>query len=870
MSRIAAWTVVIVVVLACFAIGRQAVWGAPVEPWAERLLRVPYPELPKAEPEKVTTVAVLRQDFEQLEVDRSVIQTPLTIGKKRFARGLGTHSISDIRISSPEPLARLVAAVGVDNNERTAGTRGSVRFAVEAGGRAVFQSGVMRGGEDPKVVDVELGGATEVRLRVGDAGDGPGWDHADWAEARVVTRSGKTLWLDELPRRADTRMARYPFSFLYGGRHSDELLPVWKRTETTTRHDAVLRDGDRNPSSCSASPSNTHPSGASPRFQAAAQTVTTWTDSQSGLRVRWQATRFADFPAVEWLLFFENTGSSDTPPLADVQALDVSLDEPLAGPACYRLHRTNGAPSNPTDFEPSLVDLASGAHQQLGGGGGRSSNKDFPFIKIESANDSTIIALGWSGQWAMDISCRPDRRLHVTAGLELTHFRLHPGERVRMPRVLLLRTPGDTLECNAQFRQLLYRHYVARRAGKPPLPTLFCNTCFTRGGGWLNECNADNQTSLIRAYAPLGLEALLTDAGWFEGGWPAGAGNWNPRKDAYPQGMGPVAAAAKAHGMAYGLWFEFERVVSGTGLHRTHPQWLLAAGDGPQGTYLLNLGLPEVRQHLFAIVKGFMHLPGFRFYRSDFNMDPLPYWRHTDPPDRQGIAEMKYVEGLYAFWDQLADAWPDALREECASGGRRIDLETIMRMHLHQESDYWFDNEVDLAVVWSLGRYLPNNTFTTPLVRLDDRSFHSTMATSLIPGWIADAKDFDTGRAKQLTGTYRRLRHLLVGAYYPLTEYSRDGKHWMVLQFHRPDLDEGLVLAVPPLQCPQRSIRVKLHGLEPAAEYEVHFEVSDRHGKSSGAELMRQTVVAVPPGDGGERVVYRRVSGGGGHALERR
>ena len=95
----------------------------------------------------------------------------------------------------------------------------------------------------------------------------------------------------------------------------------------------------------------------------------------------------------------------------------------------------------------------------------------------------------------------------------------------------------------------------------------------------MNECNAENQISLIRAYAPLSLEALVTDAGWFEGGWPAGAGNWTPRKDAYPEGMGPVAAEAKANGMVYGLWFEFERVVAGTWLHQNRPQWLLAASE---------------------------------------------------------------------------------------------------------------------------------------------------------------------------------------------------------------------------------------------------------------------------------------------------
>ena len=50
----------------------------------------------------------------------------------------------------------------------------------------------------------------------------------------------------------------------------------------------------------------------------------------------------------------------------------------------------------------------------------------------------------------------------------------------------------------------------------------------------------------------------MTDAGWFTGGWPDGAGNWDPDPEKYPEGMGPVAAAAKERGMAYGLSLGYE------------------------------------------------------------------------------------------------------------------------------------------------------------------------------------------------------------------------------------------------------------------------------------------------------------------------
>jgi len=627
--------------------------------------------------------------------------------------------------------------------------------------------------------------------------------------AEAGAPGGKAVWVDELVD------ARRPFSFVFDGKPGGEFLDARRREE-------------------------------------GAKGVT-WSDEKSGLRLTWERRRFGDFPAAEWLLWLENTRKADTPVISDVQALDLTLSCPP-----YKLHRTNGAPSNPSDFEVSTAVIGAKQAVAMGGGGGRSSNRDFPFLKVETGRGALILAVGWSGQWQARIESPDGKGLRLRAGLERTHFRLRPGERVRSPRILVLAWEGDSWEANAQFRQLLYRHYVAKRDGKEPLPTLFCNTCFTRGGGWLNECNAENQISLIKAYAPLGLEALLTDAGWFEGGWPAGAGNWTPRKDAYPQGMAPVSAAAKANGMVYGLWFEPERVVAGTELHKRHPDWLLAAGPGPQGTYLANFGLREVQDYFFGIVKGFMGLPGFRFYRQDFNMDPLAHWRHGEAPDRQGITEMKYIEGLYAYWDRIAASWPDALMEECASGGRRIDLETLRRMHIHQKTDYWFDNDVDQASLWGLSQYLPSNAVVAHLNRLDDYSFHSTMASSLCLGWIADAPDFDRERAKKLVDRHRAVRHLLIGAWYPLTPQTRDKTHWLAMQFHRPDLDEGLVLAFRRAQSPYPTAQVALRGLDPKATYELRSDASGAVAHAKGAELMGRLQLSIPGRHCSDLVTYRR------------
>jgi hypothetical protein len=173
--------------------GNENAGDRQVTTWIDRVLDVPYVATNLPEDAPAPSLQLVRQNYERLERNQSVIRTPMTIGTKRFTRGLGTHSFSQIRVTSPEPLAKLKASIGIDLNQRTVGGKGSVRFAVVVYGKTVYRSGIFRGGQAPEAVDVALDGAKVVQLEVDDAGDGPACDHADWAEARLETQGGKTL-----------------------------------------------------------------------------------------------------------------------------------------------------------------------------------------------------------------------------------------------------------------------------------------------------------------------------------------------------------------------------------------------------------------------------------------------------------------------------------------------------------------------------------------------------------------------------------------------------------------------------------------------------------------------------------------------------
>jgi hypothetical protein len=173
--------------------------------------------------------------------------------------------------------------------------------------------------------------------------------------------------------------------------------------------------------------------------------LTTTTGPATGLRVRFESRCHQGFPDCDWVLYLENTASRDTPVIENIQALDLTVATPLEGDVPYRLHRTKGAPADPTDFEPAIVPLKARQTERLSAGGGRSSNRDFPFFKVETGEGSLIVAVGWSGQWAAALNSPDGHHLRVTAGQEQTHFILHPGERVRSPRMLLFGS-GRSLE----------------------------------------------------------------------------------------------------------------------------------------------------------------------------------------------------------------------------------------------------------------------------------------------------------------------------------------------------------------------------------------------------------------------------------------
>ncbi len=635
-----------------------------------------------------------------------------------------------------------------------------------------------------------------------------------------------------------SKTAPPPFAFVYGGKPSSGCVGKWSVTsEERTEGRKLVR-------------------------------TVVWTDPSTGLRVTAVYTVFLDFPAAEWVVRFKNTGRAATPILERVRACAVSLPD-FAGSADgeVMLYRARGSSAQRSDFGPIDETLAPKGEVRFGPTAGRSSDTNaLPFFNVAAAGHGVVAAIGWSGRWeaAVGRKATTPRAIDLAAGLAETHFKLLPGEEVRTPSVaLLFWKSADRMAGHNLFRRFVLAHHMPQSGGKPvPLP-------INHGVGFGGPFPCNEYVCATESYAigmierlhqfGIGVDACWIDAGWYENAtvnWWSGVGTWTVNRKNFPRGLKPVTEAARKHGQGFVVWFEPERVYEGTWLDREHQDWLTFLPGNPNR--LLDLGDPRALAWLTDHVAGFIRDEGVTVYRQDFNFDPAPYWKAMDAPDRIGIAEMKHIEGLYKFWDALLERNPGLLIDNCASGGRRIDLETTGRSIPLWRTDYqYYEPNGYQCHTYGLHFFLPASGTGNG----DPRKYwfrSAAVGGAVVMGWEL-TPGFNLRGAIEDVSEFRSLRDYSYGDYYPLTAYATGDDAWAAFQWDRPEVGDGIVVAFRRPLAPQAAIEVKLGGLEPGADYEVNYEDYGVMVVKSGRELAAGLTLKIPEAPASLLIKYRRI-----------
>ncbi len=764
------------------------------ERWAEQA----FAETP---PPPTNRLTVVHEDGSgDTKVGRCAAGGPLRLGDKTYAHGIGVNSHSVLVVSLVKPAARFQAVIGLDRNVDR--TKGSVRFRVRVGGKDVFATDVIRPGHRPQTIDVPLKGAKRFELMVDDGGDGRGWDQGDWVDARVVLEDGSALWLDELARGSGVE-AELPFSFVYGGQPSADVIGSWRRAVYDEVIDATRR-----------------------------RRTLTLTDPKTGLEVRAVCTIYTDTPGVDWTLHFANTGSQDTPILEQVRAVDVGIDPgPGAQPVLHRLHGSSCAAQ---DWEPFDQVLPVGKRIAFAPRLGRPSLGACPFFALSWQGGGVVTAIGWSGQWSASV----ERRLGIVgiaAGMQHLRLKLRPGERIRSPRILQVRWTGDEpLRGYNLFRRTMLRHVLPKVKGQPVTPPIaHLSTSFYE----LDRGTEVDVLAHLEAAKGLGFEVFWLDAYYGRDDFPR-VGNYvfpierAVNRKRFPNGPETISDAAHAAGMKFLLWVEPERISEGTLVDKEHPEWVIRAGKDPVGQLgLYNLGLPAAREHLTRFLKTIIEQWGIDCLRVDYATSALACWEkvNKENPDRAGLAEIRCVEGLYRLWDDLLETYPHLFIDNCASGGMRIDLETCSRSIPLWRTDATIEplmrrdfNEAAIrnqVITAGLSRYLPFHT--SGMMGSTPYWFRSGFNAGIAFCEDVRGADYPRQQLERAIAEGKRIRKYYFGDFYPLSVVNTSPREWCVMQYHRPDDHDGMIAAFRRHESPYASFICDLHAIDPAARYEV-------------------------------------------------
>lgn len=623
-----------------------------------------------------------------------------------------------------------------------------------------------------------------------------------------------------------------PFSFVYGGNNSATFITKWRYKaeilpESST--DVVRR-----------------------RF--------TYSDPKSGLVVSCDVSGFAAFQAVEWVLNFTNSGKIASPVLEKVLVVNRSFGYEKAGDVI--LHHSKGGDVKRSDFMPADDTLATGKNLYLTPARGRSSDETaLPFFNIETASEQGIVvAIGWTGKWFADVRHPDPKVVELQSGMEKMKLSLNATEEIRTPRICLLFWQSkDRMRGHNQFRQFILAHHSRKIDGK------FAEYPLSGGFNWGDPppCNEysclteDYAISLVNRYKQFGIvpEVFWLDAGWYTGcgaekggEWYANVGNWTVDKTRFPNGLKPIADAVHKVGAKFMLWFEPERVRPGTQFATEHPEWMMKV---KKGDFLFNLGDKNARTWLTDYISDFIRKEGVDYYRQDFNMDPMPYWEANDAPDRIGMSEIRHVEGLYAFWDSLLVRFPNLLIDNCASGGRRLDLETTSRSAPLWRTDYHYGEPNGYqSHTYGLNFYLPLHG-TGVFAKADPLTFRSSLSSALVLNWKITGNQVTIPEMQKCVADYKRLRPYYYGDYYPLTHYQDTtlDSIWLAYQMNRTGERDGIIVAFRRADSKDESIQVKFSGLENAANYELLDEDSGKKSIVKGEDLMKgYTLSLTKPG----------------------
>ena len=475
--------------------------------------------------------------------------------------------------------------------------------------------------------------------------------------------------------------------------------------------------------------------------------------------------------------------------------------------------------------------------------------------------NGALFAVGGCGNWSALFEI--DRRnFSLKIGVPDCDFSLNPEESVSLPSVLVMRRQNMRID-RAQniWRKFVFEHKTPKDAvGKP-----VCAPIYTSIGGNIPTEKLVNIADFARVHE-LPFSMYGVDAGWFGGAhvpkkkgafgdWMQNAGDWRVNTNVHPQKLLPLAKAANAAGMKFSLWIEIERVMPQTPLWREHPEFLAPSPDNSRA--VLNLGDKNAWNYAFETLSNTLEENGADVWRMDSNLPADTMSAAFDlldskSPDRRGIGMLKHAEGVLKLWAALKQKYPQMQFDNCASGGRRLDYESMSRTFVvwRSDSQCWrIDGaaESNQIQTFYLSSWLPSHTGGNG-ASLDDQY---AMASAMNAGFFVSSGALkDASRLpllREYFGWAQRIRKYIARDFYRLTQAPENFENWCAYQGHDPESGGGFIAAFRRRQSPAGFLRISPRGIDENAVYEIENKDGSK-SKISGRDF-KDLRIDLPPRD---------------------
>lgn len=307
----------------------------------------------------------------------------------------------------------------------------------------------------------------------------------------------------------------------------------------------------------------------------------------------------------------------------------------------------------------------------------------------EGRDESLLWQIETSGSWNWEISDIGGMLYIQTAGPSYQENgflrRLRPGETFTGVACGVAVAPGEMEEGVRQLTQ--YRRKIRRKnPDNERLPVIF--------NDYMNCLGADpteeKEKPLIDIAARMGCEYYCIDAGWYgDGSWWDCVGEWLPSEKRFPSGLQKTLDYIREKGMVPGLWLELEVMGIHCPLAAQLPDDWFFQRNGERvidhGRFQLDFRNPQVREYAGNVVKRLVEEYKVGYIKMDYNINA---GLGTEiGADSVGEGLLEHTRSYLAWLDEMFDAYPELVIENCSSGGMRMEYSLLSRQSIQSISD---------------------------------------------------------------------------------------------------------------------------------------------------------------------------------------